>query len=79
MTGLAVAGAQWRLKPDQRQRLIADLLPWALRAGTRCHDLMCIHYEEHFSVCLQPPASKPSHYQQMRHLAAGFFHDENSS
>ncbi|KAK9821518.1 hypothetical protein WJX74_006190 [Apatococcus lobatus] len=53
MTGLAVAGAQWRLKPDQRQRLIADLLPWALRAGTRCHDLMCIHYEEHFSDDLE--------------------------
>ncbi|KAK9865652.1 hypothetical protein WJX84_009450 [Apatococcus fuscideae] len=49
MTGLAVAGAQWRLKPDQRQRLMSELLPWALRAGTRCHDLMCIHYEEHFS------------------------------
>ncbi len=52
MTGLAVAGAQWRMKPDQRQRLMTDLLPWALRAGTRCQDLICIHYEQHFQVCL---------------------------
>jgi ubiquinone biosynthesis protein COQ4 len=25
-------------------------LPWALRAGTRCHDLMNVYYEHHFQV-----------------------------
>lgn len=50
MTALSVAGANWRLKPEQRGRLFRELLPWALRAGHRCSDLMCLYYENHFHV-----------------------------
>mmetsp|Transcript_8693 Transcript_8693/g.15023 ORF Transcript_8693/g.15023 Transcript_8693/m.15023 type:complete len:240 (+) Transcript_8693:75-794(+) len=48
MTGLAVVGAQWRLKPEDRALLQSQYLPWALRAGNRCKDLMTVHYEKHF-------------------------------
>ncbi|KAF5837961.1 ubiquinone biosynthesis protein [Dunaliella salina] len=47
MTGLAVAGAQFRLKPQERVVLQQQFLPWALRAGNNCHDLMTIYYERH--------------------------------
>ena len=50
MAALSVAGAQWRLKPKERVRLNTELLPWALRAGNHCSDLMCLYYEEHFKV-----------------------------
>ena len=57
MAALSVAGAQWRLKQGERVRLNTQLLPWALRAGTRSTDLMCLYYEEHFQVrrCGSPP------------------------
>eukprot|EP00798_Chlamydomonas_sp_ICE-L_P024454 gene24453-10054_t len=48
MTGLAVAGAQWKLKSEDRDLLQRVYLPWSYRAGTRCHDLMNIYYERHF-------------------------------
>lgn len=51
MTGLAVLGAQYRLQPDDRVVLQRHYLPWALRAGSRCGDLMSIYYERHFEVC----------------------------
>jgi hypothetical protein len=50
MTGLAVAGAQFRLKPQDRLVLQQRFLPWALRAGNNCHDLMTIYYEHHLEV-----------------------------
>lgn len=50
MTGLAVAGAQFRLKPEDRLVLQQRFLPWALRAGNNCHDLMTIYYEQHLEV-----------------------------
>ena len=50
MAALSVGGAQWRLKHTERARLNTELLPWALRAGSQCSDLMCIYYEEHFQV-----------------------------
>lgn len=50
MTALAVAAAQWRLPADDRMLLQQSYLPWALRAGTRCADLMCLYYERHFEV-----------------------------
>lgn len=50
MTALSVAGAQYRLPPSDRAVLTRDFLPWALRAGTRSTDLMCLYYEEHFDV-----------------------------
>ncbi|PNW84693.1 hypothetical protein CHLRE_03g154850v5 [Chlamydomonas reinhardtii] len=48
MTGLAVLGAQYRLGPGDRELLQRHYLPWALRAGSRCADLLCIYYERHF-------------------------------
>ncbi|KAK9817023.1 hypothetical protein WJX72_008485 [[Myrmecia] bisecta] len=48
MTALSVLGAQWRLKPEQRARLLSEYVPWALRAGARSADLMSLYYEEHF-------------------------------
>ena len=50
MTGLAVLGAQYRLGPGDRELLQRHYLPWALRAGSRCADLLCIYYERHFQV-----------------------------
>ena len=51
MTGQAVAGAQWRLTPEERGRLYRMYLPWAWRAGSKAKDLMTIFYEEHLEVC----------------------------
>ncbi|KAG2490359.1 hypothetical protein HYH03_011161 [Edaphochlamys debaryana] len=53
MTGLAVVGAQYKLSPQDRELLQKHYLPWALRAGGRCHDLMSIYYEEHFGDDLE--------------------------
>jgi ubiquinone biosynthesis protein COQ4 len=53
MTGLAVLGAQYRLSGEDRDELQKRFLPWALRAGSRCSDLMCIYYEEHLPVRLR--------------------------
>jgi len=50
MTGLAVMGAQFRLAPHDRVLLQQQFLPWALRAGNNCHDLMSIYYEHHLQV-----------------------------
>jgi hypothetical protein len=50
MTALSVVGASWRLKPADRGRLVSELLPWALQAGSRSADLMCLYYEKHFEV-----------------------------
>lgn len=53
MTGLAVLAGEWRLKPADRRVLNTVYLPWALRAGARAADLMCIYYEKHLEVsCL---------------------------
>ena len=50
MTALSVMGAQWRLKSADRAVLLSEFLPWAVRAGVRSADLMCLYYEEHFEV-----------------------------
>lgn len=47
MCFLSVAGASWRLKPEQRKVLFTHYLPWAARAGESCEDLICIYYEKH--------------------------------
>ena len=57
MTALSVMGASWRLKSEDRSRLISELLPWAVHAGSRSADLMCLYYEEHFEVHSSPPHS----------------------
>ncbi|KAI8475649.1 MAG: ubiquinone biosynthesis protein [Monoraphidium minutum] len=53
MAGMAVAGAQLRLSPEDRQLLWQVYLPWAARTGLRCADLMCIYYERHFDEDLE--------------------------
>ncbi len=53
MPALSVLGASWRLKPEERSLLIGTYIPWALHAGSRSADLMCLYYERHFEVrCL---------------------------
>ena len=50
MTALSVLGGQFRLKAQTRAQLYQDFLPWAIRAGFRSADLMCLYYEKHFEV-----------------------------
>ena len=50
MAALSVAGAQWRLSARDRGRLAMELLPWALRSGMRCADLICLPYERHLQA-----------------------------
>lgn len=50
MTALSVLGGQFRLKAQARAQLYQDFLPWAVRAGFRSADLMCLYYEKHFEV-----------------------------
>ena len=52
MPALSVLGASWRLKPEERSLLLGTYIPWALHAGSRSADLMCLYYERHFEVCL---------------------------
>ncbi|KXZ41294.1 hypothetical protein GPECTOR_572g612 [Gonium pectorale] len=74
MTGLAVLGAQYRLPPADRELLQRHYLPWALRAGNRCEDLMSIYYERHFEEDLERvrqehriiPAPQPPQHLRFR-------------
>ena len=50
MAALSIVGGQWRLTAEERQRLMTTLVPWAIQAGSRCADLMCLQYEKHFQV-----------------------------
>jgi ubiquinone biosynthesis protein COQ4 len=58
MTAMAVAAGTWRLKPDDRQILVKEYLPWAVSAGSRCVDLMSVHYEKHFEEDLEELRAK---------------------
>ncbi|KAK9826739.1 hypothetical protein WJX81_003110 [Elliptochloris bilobata] len=58
MAALSVAGAQWRLSGRDRSRLATELLPWALRSGMRCADLMCLPYERHLQEDLEEVRSR---------------------
>lgn len=48
MCALSVLGGPFRLPPHKRQLLLTHYAPWALKAGTRAADLMCLRYENHF-------------------------------
>lgn len=50
MTGLAATMAQYRLSSSDRAVMATTYLPWAVRAGTKSKDLMCVYYEEHYQV-----------------------------
>jgi ubiquinone biosynthesis protein COQ4 len=78
MTALAVLAGEWRLAPADRDLLNSQFLPWALRAGARAPDLMCIYYERHFEEPLEELRLRwrietaPSAPQNMqRHRPAG--------
>jgi len=45
---LAAAAGPLRLPRRRRAAYAAVYLPWALRAGSRAADLICIRYEDHF-------------------------------
>ena len=34
-------------KPGVREELVATGIPWAIRTGGDCEDLLCVYYEEH--------------------------------
>lgn len=53
MTALSVIGGQFRLKAQTRAQLYQEFLPWAVRAGFRSADLMCLYYEKHFEDDLE--------------------------
>jgi ubiquinone biosynthesis protein COQ4 len=53
MAALSIAAGQAKLKPEQQVLLTTQLLPWAGRAGARCHDLMCLYYETHVDEDLE--------------------------
>eukprot|EP00892_Ulva_mutabilis_P003034 jgi/Ulvmu1/12731/UM095_0035.1 len=53
MTAASVAAGYARLKPQKRQLLTSQLVPWATRAGLKCTDLMTIYYENHVNDDLQ--------------------------
>lgn len=53
MTALAVMGAQFRLPAQDRRLLWEVYLPWAMQAGLRSADLMCLYYERHFHEDLE--------------------------
>jgi len=88
MTGLAVAGAQFRLSQADRALLNARYMPWALRAGMQCKDLMTVYYEKHFEDDLDelrgrlriltapppPPHLAPKLKQQQQQQQAGHQH-----
>lgn len=61
-TGLPVGAlslaAAVRLKPHQRRQLFAEQLPWALRAGRACPDLICLYYEEYLEEDLEALRSR---------------------
>ena len=53
MTALAVAAGEARLGAADRAVLNGTYLPWAVGAGARSADLMCIYYERHLEEDLE--------------------------
>ncbi|KAL2905372.1 Ubiquinone biosynthesis protein COQ4-like protein mitochondrial [Bienertia sinuspersici] len=67
---MSVIGGSARFNSKQGSLFLEHYLPWALRAGMNCTDLMCVYYERHFEEDLDvvrknwgiipapPPATK---------------------
>lgn len=34
---------------SERKFFMTQMIPWAIRCGTKCHDLMTVLYEDHFA------------------------------
>uniref|UniRef100_A0A5B6YV84 Ubiquinone biosynthesis protein COQ4 homolog, mitochondrial n=1 Tax=Davidia involucrata TaxID=16924 RepID=A0A5B6YV84_DAVIN len=50
---MSVVGGTARFNEKQRAIFYQHYFPWALRAGMRCTDLMCVYYEQHFHEDLE--------------------------
>ncbi|XP_059625021.1 ubiquinone biosynthesis protein COQ4 homolog, mitochondrial-like isoform X1 [Cornus florida] len=68
---MSVVGGTARFSEKQRSMFYQHYFPWALQAGVRCTDLMCVYYERHFhddldvvrkrwGIIPAPPAPKPN-------------------
>ncbi|VFQ66641.1 unnamed protein product [Cuscuta campestris] len=53
MCMMSVVGGTARFSERQRRLFYQHYFPWALRAGLRCTDLMCVYYERHFGEDLE--------------------------
>lgn len=53
MCFMSVVGGTARFSDKQRALFYQHYFPWAVRAGMRCTDLMCIYYERHFHEDLE--------------------------
>ncbi|XP_072970588.1 ubiquinone biosynthesis protein COQ4 homolog, mitochondrial [Typha angustifolia] len=53
MCGLSVVGGSARFNEKQRNLFFQHYFPWALLAGLKCTDLMCVYYEKHFHEDLE--------------------------
>ncbi|XP_073271410.1 ubiquinone biosynthesis protein COQ4 homolog, mitochondrial-like [Primulina huaijiensis] len=68
MCALSVMGGTARFSERQRKLFYQHYFPWAIRAGMRSTDLMCVYYERHFEEDLEDvrrrwriiPAPRPS-------------------
>ena len=69
MPALSVLGASWRLKASERSLLVGTYMPWALHAGSRSADLMCLYYERHFEVCHSAAACQERGSSAMQHTS----------
>ena len=47
MCFLSGAVGPLRLSLKEREELVARGIPWAIRTGGDCEDLLCVYYEEH--------------------------------
>lgn len=45
---MSVVGGTVRFTDKQRRLFYQHYFPWAINAGARCTDLMCVYYERHF-------------------------------
>ncbi|CAH9128918.1 unnamed protein product [Cuscuta epithymum] len=69
MCMMSVVGGTARFTERQRTLFYQHYFPWALKAGLRCTDLMCVYYERHFDEDLEDvrrrlgiiPAPQPTH------------------
>lgn len=48
MTGLSSIFGPIMLTCQEHKILLTEYIPWAIKCGRNCHDLMSIYYEKHF-------------------------------
>ncbi|THU62406.1 hypothetical protein C4D60_Mb01t04810 [Musa balbisiana] len=53
MCALSVVGGSSRFSRKQRALFFQHYLPWAVKAGVACTDLMSVYYEKHFHENLE--------------------------